>query len=83
MSPYIYIFIFIIFLILIYLYVSSNNKTKNTLKYSNSESNSEYVNCPNADLTGNKKYPITQTYVDYGNINKCNECETSLFNSSP
>jgi len=85
MSPYICIFIFIMILTLIYLYTSRSNKTLNNIKYSNfnSDSNSESVNCYNANLTGNKKYPITPSYVDYGNINKCNECETSLFNSSP
>ena len=75
--------IMIMTLTLIYLYTYRSNKTLNTMQYSNSNSESDSVNCSNADLTGNKKYPITQSYVDYGNINKCNECETSLFNSSP
>ena len=87
MSPYICIFIFIMILTLIYLYTSRSNKTLNNIKYSNFnsdlDSNSESVNCYDANLTGNKKYPITPSYVDYGNINKCNECETSLFNSAP
>jgi hypothetical protein len=74
MSPYIFIFMIMI-LTLMYLYTfrsNINQKSLNNIEYSN-----------NSDLIGNKKYHITQTYVDYGNINKCNECETSLFNSAP